>query len=62
MRENEPARTTPDEGAPPELLRDREVRKNINEALRRARNGSGRPGSTADDLLKLAREQSRLDA
>lgn len=49
-----------DEPPPPGFMDRPEVKAAIEVALERARKGGGRKGSSAEDLLRLAREQRRL--
>jgi hypothetical protein len=47
--------------APRHVLDDPEIQTKIKAALERVEQGRSRRGKTADDLLKLAREQRGLD-
>jgi len=47
--------------APRHVLDDPEVQAKIQRSLDRVRAGTSRPGKTADDLLRLADEQRRVD-
>lgn len=47
--------------APRHVLDDPVVKEKIKAALERVRRGRSRRGKSADDLLRLAREQRRMD-
>jgi hypothetical protein len=42
--------------APPEVLNDPEVRRKVEDALTRVRDGRLRPGSSAEDVSRLIRD------
>lgn len=60
-RESPTLDTEREREAPAHIFEDPKVKARIAESLTRSRRGSEKSGKTADELLDLAREQSRVD-
>ena len=54
--------STRDQRVSERVLADPKVQQGVKEAKERVRKGETRPGKTADELLNLAREQSRVES